>query len=291
MQRKYFYSDEINDDFAGTHITAVTLPEDYKFVPRTKGWNAARLFVYKLFATPVIMLAGALLVRYKNRRVLKGYKRGGAFIYGNHTAYLTDALNPTAIAFPRTADVVVNADAVSIKGIGGLVRLLGGVPVPQDLHGLKNFSQDIISAAESGHWVAVYPEAHIWPYYTGVRPFGAAAFKYPAKCGLPVFCYTTVYKKRRFFKKPARVVYIDGPFFAEGANVRERAQDLRDKVYSAMCERAKLSDCEYCEYVKVEDARLAASLNAAQSRSVPRTVVEPLPQTEEEEQSEIASQA
>ena len=154
MNRVYYYADELNDDFAGTHITAKKLPPDYKYVPQGKGWNAARFFVYKLFATQVIMLAGAVLVRYKNKRVLRGYKNGGAFIYGNHTAYLTDALNPTNIAFPRTADVVVNADAVSIRGIGGLVRLLGAVPVPQELCGLKKFSSDIVRAAEGGHWVA-----------------------------------------------------------------------------------------------------------------------------------------
>ena len=267
MNRVYYYVDELNDDFAGTHITAKKLPPDYKYVPQGRGWKAARFFVYKLFATPIIMLAGAVSVRYKNKRVLRGCKKGGAFIYGNHTAYFTDALNPTNIAFPRTADVVVNADAVSIRGIGGLVRLLGAVPVPQELCGLKNFSSDIVRAAEGGHWVAIYPEAHIWPYYTGIRPFGAASFKYPAKCGLPVFAYTTVYKKRRLLKRPKKVVYIDGPFFAEGGSVNERAHALRDKVYAAMCERAKLSDCAYCEYIRADDARLAAALNAERGRA------------------------
>ena len=155
--------------------------------------------------------------------------------------------------------------------VGGLLvamRLLGGVPVPEGIGGLKNFSRDIISAAERGEWVAIYPEAHIWPYYTGIRPFGAAAFKYPAKSGAPVFAFTTTYKKRRFFKKPAKIVYVDGPFFAEGDSLKEKAGDLRDKVYAAMCERAKLSDCAYCEYYKVESAALAASLNAAQDKGV-----------------------
>lgn len=265
MKRVYYYSDELKDDFAATKITARELPEGYKFVPDGRGWKAARFFVYKLFATPIIMAASLLLVRYKNKRVLKGYKKGGAFIYGNHTAYLTDALNPTRIAFPRTADVVVNPDAISIKGCGGLVRLLGGVPVPDSMHGLKSFSDDIISAAKSGHWVAVYPEAHIWPYYTGIRPFGAASFKYAAKSGVPVFAFTTTYKRRRLSKRPKKVVYIDGPFFGEGENVNKRAQDLREKVYSAMCMRARESDCVYCEYVKVSRPELAAVLNSLQS--------------------------
>ena len=155
----------------------------------------------------------------------------------------------------------------SVMACSGLVRLLGAVPVPQELCGLKNFSSDIVHAAEGGHWVAIYPEAHIWPYYTGIRPFGAASFKYPAKCGLPVFAYTTVYKKRRLLKRPKKVVYIDGPFFAEGGSVNERAHALRDKVYAAMCERAKLSDCAYCEYIRADDARLAAALNAERGRA------------------------
>ncbi len=269
MKRIYYYSDELNDDFAGTHITAKKLPADYKYVRTDGKWKAARFFVYKLFATPVILFAGLFTSRIKNKKVLKGYKKGGAFIYGNHTSYLNDAMNPTRLAFPRTADIVVNPDAVSIKGVGGLVRLLGAVPVPDSLHGLKNFSQGLEDAAKRGHWVAVYPEAHIWPYYTGIRPFGASSFKYPAACGVPVFAFTTVYKKRRFFKKPKKVVYADGPFFAEGSSLKARAESLRDRVYAAMCERAALSDCEYCAYCRVDDAGLAASLNAIQSQKRP----------------------
>lgn len=271
MKRVYYYCDELKDDFAGTNIQAKSLPDDYKYVPAGMGWRAARMTVYKIFATPIIVVASLFLARYKNKRVLKGYKKGGAFIYGNHTAFVSDAMNPTRIAFPRTADVVVNADAVSIKfGVGGLVRLLGGVPVPDSLHGLKNFSADIEAAAQGGHWVAIYPEAHIWPYYTGIRPFGAASFKYPAKCNVPVFVFTTTYQKRRFFKRPRKVVYIDGPFFAGEGSVKERAESLRGQVYAAMCERAKLNTCTYCEYYKVGNPRLAAVLNGAQDAASAR---------------------
>ena len=75
MRRAYYYSDELNDDFAGTKIEAKALPKDYKYVPESRGWKAGRLFVYKIFATPVIMLVSALLTRFKNKRVLRGYKR------------------------------------------------------------------------------------------------------------------------------------------------------------------------------------------------------------------------
>ena len=91
MKRVYYYCDELKDDFAGTNIQAKSLPDDYKYVPAGRGWRAARMMVYKIFATPIIVVASLFLARYKNKRVLKGYKKGGAFIYGNHTAFVSDA--------------------------------------------------------------------------------------------------------------------------------------------------------------------------------------------------------
>ena len=276
MDRIYYYHDELKDDFAGTNIKAVKLPEDYKYVRTDKKWRLGRFLFYKVLVTPIVLLLTALLCRVKNRRALRGCKRKdgkkcGAFIYGNHTAFLTDALLPTRIAFPRTADVVVNPDAISLKVVGGIVRIVGGVPVPSDMHGLKRFSDDVISAVNGGHWVAIYPEAHIWPYYTGIRPFNSSSFKYPAKCGAPVFAYTTTYKKRLFSRKPKKVVYIDGPFYAdESLSLKARAQSLRDQVYAAMCERAKSSNCCYADYYKVENAQLAAALNGAQAAACAR---------------------
>ena len=271
MDRIYYYHDELKDDFACTKIKPVKLPQDYKYVRTDKKWRVCRFLFYKLLATPIAILIMAFTCRIKNKRVLRGCKRRGgkkcgAFIYGNHTAYLTDALLPTLIAFPRTADVVVSAAAVSLKGVGGVVRVLGGVPVPYGVNGLKRFSEEITAAVGCGHWVAIYPEAHIWPYYTGIRPFGAASFKYPAKSGAPVFAYTTTYKKRLFSRKPKKVVYIDGPFYADKSLcVKARAESLRGQVYAAMCMRAKESNCRYAEYYRVENARLAAALKGARA--------------------------
>ena len=276
MERIYYYHDELEDDFACTRIKVAKLPQDYKYVRTDKKWRVCRFLVYKVIATPLVFFITFFTCRIKNKKVLRGCKRKdgkkcGAFIYGNHTAYLSDALLPTRIAFPRMADVVVNPDAVSLKGIGGLVRILGGVPVARDMHGLKRFSDDVISAAEGGRWVAIYPEAHIWPYYTGIRPFGSASFKYPAKCGAPVFAYTTTYKKRMFSRKPKRVVYIDGPFYAdESLGLKARAESLRGQVYAAMCRRSQNSNCCYADYYKVENAQLAAALNGAQAAACAR---------------------
>lgn len=267
MKKVYYYSDELNDDFACTrNIKSKGLPDDYKFVPKNRAWKTARFFVHKVLITPIAILLDSFMCGIKNRRVLKGYKNKGAFLYGNHTSYFVDAANPTRIAYPRTADIITSADAVSIKVCGALVRLLGAIPLPESISGLKNFSADVAFAAESGHWIAIYPEAHIWPYYTGIRPYPATSFKYAAKSKLPVFSFTTVHRKRLLRRKPKRVTYIDGPFFADEAlNLKERAESLRKQVYDTMCERSKLNNCEYIKYCKVNSAELAAVLNGATS--------------------------
>ncbi len=46
--------------------------------------------------------------------------------------------------------------------------------------------------------MTIFPEAHVWPYYTGIRPFGEAAFHYPVATGKPVYTMTVTYQRRRW---------------------------------------------------------------------------------------------
>ena len=63
--------------------------------------------------------------------------------------------------------------------------------------------------------VVIYPEAHVWKYYTKIRPYPSTSFKFPVHCNVPAFCMTTTYYKRKLGKKPGIVVYIDGPFMLD----------------------------------------------------------------------------
>ena len=105
-----------------------------------------------------------------------------------------------------------------------------------------------------GHPVLIYPEAHIWPYYTAIRPFKSTSFRYPIKFQVPSFCYTTTYQRQGKKKKPKMVIYVDGPFYPNKdlLDIKEQQEDLRNQVYNCMVERSKNSNFQYIEYIKKE---------------------------------------
>ena len=232
-----YYSDEVRDDFADTHIQSRPLPKNFKYHSRNPLVVIRRFIVYRLIAVPVVHLYMKLIrrVRYVNRKCLKGYKKQGCFIYGNHTGFVCDAFNPTVLAFPRAAKTMVNDDATSIKGLRWLLMDVGALPIPSGLHLMPAFNAEIERAISHREWIAIYPEAHIWPWYTGVRAFPSVSFRYPVKLNAPVFSYTMTFQRRKHFKKPKITVYIDGPFFPDGSLPLKAAQQkLRDEVYAAM---------------------------------------------------------
>lgn len=248
----FYYSDEVNDDFAGTHVVREPLPSDYEYDHKGFWQKFKRFTIYFILVRPITFIYNRLIkrVKYVNKKVMKPYKKQGCFIYGNHTSMVVDAFNPAYISYPRPADIIINADALYIKGAGWIIKPLGGLPIAESFAGMKKFNAAVADKIAKRHWIAIYPEAHIWHYYTKIRNFPAVSFDFPVKLKTPVFSYTMTYRKKKHSKYPKRVVCIDGPFFPdETLNKKDAAKKLRDEVYNAMCARAETSDCEYIKYV------------------------------------------
>ena len=115
---------------------------------------------------------------------------------------------------------------------------------------MKNFLNYIEYRISKNNSITIYPEAHIWPYYTKIRPFKSVSFKYPVKLDKPVFCITNTYQRRKNDKVQI-VSYIDGPFYKDDSlSPKEAQEDLRNRVYEQMVERSKNSNIEVIEYKK-----------------------------------------
>ncbi len=253
--KTFYYVDELRDDFAGTDINTKKISGGYQYLTRNPLRKAFSWFLHHIIATPIVFLYNQIGhgERIVGRKKLKPYWKTGYFMYGNHTRAAGDGYEPSLASFPRKAYIIAGPDAVSIPGVRRIVQDLGVIPLPSDTASARNFHEALRELSEEGFPIAIYPEAHIWPYYTKIRPFPDGSFRYPAEFGKPVFTFTTTYKKRGFLPLPRATVYIDGPFFADPSkNVRENRKALRDLAYETMVQRSKESTFSKYDYVKLE---------------------------------------
>jgi len=254
--RVYHYTDEMSDEFSAPSIKARKIDDTYNYSMHTKFFCLKRFLLYRVIATPLAYLFCKLKLGLKiKNKVVRKKASVPFFIYANHTQQTADAYIQSLAFFPHDIFVITHADNVSMPILRNSTAILGAIPLPDTKKAAHNFKASMESHLKSGACIAIYPEAHIWPYYTKIRPFPKDSFSYPVRYSMPVFASTTTYKKRRFFKKPRAVVYIDGPFFPdESLSYNERVEKLHREVYLSMCKRAEESNCEYIRYVKVVDA-------------------------------------
>lgn len=251
-----YYKDELNDEFSTAVITPKKIDENYQYVYKGAWKKFTRFFWYRIVATPLAFLYLKLYFGHRivNKQVVAQAKKTGWFLYGNHTHFLADALVPTMISTPKDMYVIVHPNNVSMPFLGRITPSLGALPLPDDAGATKKFLQAVEIRIGEKHAVTIYPEAHIWPYYTKIRPFPDTSFRYPIQLKVPVFCFTNTYQKRRFRKTPRMVTYVDGPFYPdETLKGRKQREELRNRVYETMVTRAKNNTVELIQYIKAEE--------------------------------------
>lgn len=251
-----YYDDELNDEFSVAQITPKRIDGSYRYINDSPFKKFTHFFWYRVVATPMAFLYTKWAFHHQivGKQVLQSYRRTGYFLYGNHTQDIGDALMPSMLNFPKDDYVIVHPNNVSMPYLGRITPSLGALPLPDDMTAYRHFLSAVEQRIAEGHAVVIYPEGHIWPFYTGIRPFTEVSFSYPVKCRAPVFCFTNTYQKRRRSKKPKIVTYVDGPFFPDATlSPREQKQHLRDQVYACMCERAKCSTVTRIQYIKREE--------------------------------------
>ena len=150
--------------------------------------------------------------------------------------------------------IIVGPDALSIPLIHNFLQMLGAIPLGSTIRQSRDMAASVHSHITKGDLITIYPEAHIWPFYTGIRPFPAASFGYPARDGAPVYAMTSCYQKRRLGAFPKVVTYLDGPFYPDMSRpLPERKQRLREQCHAAMVKRAE--ECSnYAYYAYRQEA-------------------------------------
>lgn len=246
--KKVRYYTSFQDDFIESKEQDYVLPADYQWV-RSDLWS--RILSGLIYGLAVVFggiyCRCFLHMKVKGRGMLKGIK-GGFFIYGNHTQPVGDVFIPALCVLPRRIYTVVSTANFGIPVIGKLLPYLGALPVVDSLGGMKELSKAIDHRVNTGHPVVIYPEAHVWEYYTKIRPFPESVMRYPVRQDRPAYAMTVTYKKSRIFKRPVMEVFLDGPFYGRGDTAREKAKNLHDQIWTAMLSRSENSNAAYIEY-------------------------------------------
>lgn len=257
-----YYTDELNDEFSLTQITARKIDGNYNYDGKPFTRKLARLFFYRIIATPLVWIylkstyGHKIIGKEKIKKYLKEQKKHsdekkGYMLYGNHTNDMADAYIPTMITFPKPAYVIVHPNNVSMPFMGKITPYLGAIPLPDDFAAARNFKISIERKMKKAWPVVIYPEAHIWPFYTKIRPFKETSFRYPVQYDVPVFSFTNTYQKKKIGKKPKIITYIDGPFYPnKSVDSKNQRMDIRNQVYDQMCKRSTLNTVELIKYIK-----------------------------------------
>lgn len=195
---------------------------------------------------------------FANKAILEPYKHKGYFLYANHTQPVGDVFLPMLAGTARRYYVVCAQSNLGMPIIGPLLPYGGALPIPSDLHQLPRLIKAVQCHIERNDFVTIYPEAHVWPYYTGIRPFSKAAFHFPMKVNVPSFVMTNTYQRCKWSKRPKMVTYLDGPFYPQRNLPAKQAQEqLMQQVKTTMQKRAQLNDAEYIRYVQRKDGKNA----------------------------------
>ena len=129
---------------------------------------------------------------------------------------------------------------------------------PHGAWGMRAFMQTVYARRAENNCLAIYPEAHVWPFYTGIRPFADTSFRYPVQDGSPVVAMVTTYRKRtglfRLCKRPGMTITFSEPMGANpGLSPKKAQAELRDRVYGFMVRvSAEKENVAYIRYEPLE---------------------------------------
>ena len=253
-KKTIFYS-KPDEEVVNFKNKPITIDKNYKYSNSNFIYKLISELSFRLIATPFAYISFKVIknVKFYNTNILKNFKQGGYFIYGNHTNQFADGFCPSLITFPKKTNIIVNSANLTIPIIGTFLKMWGAIPLPNTIEASKNFINHIKSKLNKNQPILIYPEAHLWPYYTQIRDFPTSSFLYPIKFNKPCFTFTTTYKKKKYGKKPKIEIYIDGPFYPNINLPTKLAQvELKTQIFNKLNERAKQSNCEFIKYIKKE---------------------------------------
>ena len=237
------YTDHHNLDVDIVH--QCVFDENYPYFDQSKGFKfkkwLVRVLLYLIVFPFTIPKMG---LRIKGRKNLKKYKdqlKNGAVTISNHV-HMWDYIAIMKALRPAKPHVLVWAQNVRGKD-GPLVRLVGGIPIPDDNYeGKIACNKAVEDYLNNGGWLQIYAEGSMWECYPYIRPFHTGAASLACRFNKPLLPIGFSFRKpnwlrRHLFKQEVVITLSIGkPLFKDDC-LPEGAQriDLTKRAHHSVC--------------------------------------------------------
>lgn len=245
MGQTVYYSDPA-EDIVETPQQNFQLPANYQWATSALQTKIRHLFQFLIQLFARFYCRWILHIHYVNRQLLKNHPQG-CYLYANHTQQTGDVFSPFCVT--NHPAIIISPANLGIPVVGRLLPAGGALPIPSGLHQLKQLNEAVYQRVDGGETAVIYPESHLWPYATKIRPLNQSSFHYPAHHPAPVYTMTTTYQKSKWHRHPNVTVYLDGPFQPDTKlSTKARQKKLQQQVSAQLQLRSQSSTYQYVIY-------------------------------------------
>ena len=171
-------------------------------------------------------------LRIEGREILKKYKKelskGGVSIC-NHVFREDTVMVCRALNKYRSFHLPIFAKHLNASRLFyWMIRYLGGIPIAENMAGMRKFNEALDTYHERGEWIHVFPEEVRWDFYPYIRPFRKGAFTMAYKYNCPLLPMVIIFRERKGFFRltgskdtPLFTIKILEPVFPDRTKTRE----------------------------------------------------------------------
>lgn len=226
----------------------------YPFIDRSKSFLKKQKLVrilLRLIVFPMTKIKlGLKVVGKANLKKYKDEISKGVISISNHV-HLFDYLAIMSVIKPIKPYVLVWAN--NIRGENSkLVRLVGGIPIPEDdVSATMAYLDSVNGLLNRGGFLQVYAEGSMWEYYAPIRPFKKGAAYLATSNNKPILPMAFSYRKaswirRKLFHQPAVFTLNVGELmYADNSLAKhEKEIEFTKRLHAEVCRLAGSSEEE-----------------------------------------------
>ncbi|MBR3141630.1 MAG: 1-acyl-sn-glycerol-3-phosphate acyltransferase [Clostridiales bacterium] len=243
----------------------VVFDTSYPYIDRSKWFRFRQNLVRLVLNVIVFPLTSVRLgLKVEGRENLKKYKAeldNGAITVSNHV-HMWDYLAVMKTIRPHRPNLLVWDKNVNGEN-GTLIRLVGGIPIPETgVAAKKVFLKEIGGLLNDHGWLHIYAEGSMWEYYAPIRPFKRGAAMIAVTNNKPILPLGFSYRepgpirKNIFHQIALFTLRVGEPLYPDMTlKPKDREKDLTIRAHNAVCALAGIDPADNIYEPDFNDSR------------------------------------